>query len=236
MGAYGRSTLLWIQSGCTLPFAFCLSGIILITLYWHEMMIKSGKKINMFLSKMLWPFLGICGILFVIEFIAALGRALRWHGIMITIVTGSVYAFVIVSFLIFFVITKVRLSAEFRRLNASLRAREGSSSGEKKLGVATNLVVGIAVVLVIWLFGLIFFCISRLFWTPIGWCIVWVVLLMGMSLQCFLQILIIRVPERTWKWIFFGSCHRNPDVLLTDSSESSSMLNTSSYASSTSPR
>ena len=231
LGAYGTTTLTWIQIGCTSPYAFCISGVILITLYWHEMMLKSGKKINMFLSKMLWPFLGVCGLLFVIEFFAGLGRALFWNGLLITVVTGSIYALVVVSLLVFFIVTKVRLSAEFSRLNKKLRAHDGATSGEKKLGVATNLVVGIATVLVFWLLGLIVFCIGPLFWTPIGYCVVWIVLLTGMTLLCFLQIMIIRAPERSWRWILFGACHRDPDRLLSGEDSSTMHKTTTSYAS-----
>jgi hypothetical protein len=208
--AYGGTPFLWVQFGTTFPFAFCISGALLITLYWHEMIQRAGHHINLFLSKMLIPFFIAVAILFMIEIATVIVRGLSATIPVVIVVDSILYAIIVLFLLIFFIITKIRLSREFERLNKSLNLEKG-----RKLAVASNIVVGIGSVMVLWLAALIFLAAGKYFWTPAGFTITWVVMLTAMTVLCLLQVLLIRVPFRPWKWIFCGAFMENPGQLFT---------------------
>lgn len=208
MGAYGGTSFLWVQFGATLPFSFCISGTLLITLYWHEMILRAGHQINLFLSSMLIPFLIACGVIFGIEIASVIVRGLNLLIPVVIIVDASIYAAVVLSLLIFFIVTKVRLSKEFKRLNRTLNLQKG-----KKLAIASNIVIGIAVVMVLWLAAMLFLAAGKYFWSPPGFALTWIILLTSMTTLCLLQILLIRAPWRPWRWILCGVFKSKPQLL-----------------------
>jgi hypothetical protein len=219
VGAYGRTPFLWVQIGMSLPFSFCISGALLITLYWHEMIIRTGPKINLFLNKMLVPFLIVAGIIFGIELATGIARGLAARVPILVIIDGIIYAVIVVATLIFFIVTKIRLSAVFKKLNTNLNQGKG-----RKLAIASNIVVGISIVMVLWVIALILLGTGKIIWTPPGFVVIWTVLLLGMNVMCLLQVLLIRAPYRPWKWIFCGLCSSDPDALLSEDSTAFSMV------------
>jgi hypothetical protein len=211
-GAYGQSRFLWVQIGMSLPFAFCISGTLLITIYWHEMIHRSGSKINMFLNHLLIPFIVACCFLFGFELATCVARGLGARVPVLVILDGVVYAIIIICLLIFFAITKVRLTHVFNRINKQLNATK-----KERLTVASNIVVAMGCVMFVWIITLLFIASGKFFWIPAGFITLNILLLGGMNLLCLLQVLLIRAPQRPWKWIFCGLFINNPDSLLNKS-------------------
>jgi hypothetical protein len=219
MGAFNIFPYWWVQFAYTLPFAFVICGELMITLYWHELIQKTGRRMNPFLDGMLVPFLIVGGTVFGFELATCLARAIgavvRW----LIIIDGIVYAIVILALLIFFVITKIRLAKVFAKLNKRLNTKE------KRLGIASNIVIFNGVALLIFLICLGIIGIGSLYWVPIGFFVVTSALLLSMNLICFLLVIMIRAPQRPWKWIFFGICHRHPLDLIESGDSKSLSLN-----------
>jgi hypothetical protein len=227
--AYDASPFAWVQIGMTLPFAFCGSGAILITLYWHEMIIRTGPQINTFLGKMLIPFLVVCVLMFALEIGSIVVRSNAAVVPIMVFLDGGLYAVITLTLLIFFIVTKIRLNKEFAKLNKSLNMGKG-----KKLGIASNIVVEMGCVMVIWLIGLIFLGASPYFYIPKGYMAIWTILMVCLNLMCLLQILLIRAPPRPWKWILCGLFTENPQHMLSTKGGSSLTSVTVVSASSTS--
>jgi len=208
-GAYRTTLLLWVQFGMTFPFALSFCGIILLVLYWHEMIARTGPQINQFVSRMLGPFLFCCGLVLGVEIATSVARGLGVVIPILTAINAAIYAILALSLLIFFIVTKIRLSKEFERLNKKLNAQKG-----KRLTLASNIIIGIGIVMVCWIIALIILAAGPFFWTPLGFMIIWIVLLVGMNVMCLLQILLIRAPYRSWRWIWCGFCTEDPSKYM----------------------
>jgi hypothetical protein len=212
-GAYGTTPGLWVQIGMTLPFAFSLIGALLITLYWHELIQKaSGGKATMFLGKLRIPFWIIAGMLFAWELSVSIVRGFGSHAVtVLVILDGIIYALITLSLLIFFIITKVRLNRVFEKLNKSL-----GQSKKDKLGIASNIVLCMGAVMIWWIIALILLGIGSFIWIPDGFVGIWSILMIGMNVMALMQVLLIRAPYRSWRWIFCGLFADDPQSLMDD--------------------
>jgi hypothetical protein len=215
----------------TIPSPFVIAGAILITLYWHEMIQKTGRKLNNFLDRMLLPFIVIGVVLFGFELATATARAvgatIRW----LIVLDAIAYAVIILGLLVFFIITKIRLYRVFQKLNKRLNTKE------KRLKIASNIVVATGAVMFLYLVTLIVLGIGTLFWTPKGFIALISAILSTMVILSFLQVMLIRAPQRPWKWIFCGLFVKDPAALLReDNSTKSRAQDTSSRKSSLSHR
>lgn len=208
LGTYNIYPYWWVQVGLTIPFPFVIASALVIVLYWHEMMAKSGHKMNPFLDKMLKPFLGCALFLFVFELATSAARGAGAVVGPLVIADGVVFAIVILALLIFLVITKIRLSRTLRALNKRLNRKEN------RLRVTSRIILAIAITLTIYMVSLFMVSTSLLFWEPVGFYVLMWILLMSQNVLCLLQVLLIRPPQRTWKWIFCGLFIKDPALLL----------------------
>lgn len=221
-GAYRLTSEMWVQIGLTLPFSLTISSALLITLYWHEMIRRrNGPRINLFLNKMLIPFIVISVLLIAFELATDVLRALGLTPL-IGVINGVFY-FVIVFFLLcFFLVTNYRLRIVFNQINKTL-----NTSHEKRLKLGTRVLSWMVVAMLVWIIGLLIMASGQVIWIPAGFVAIWVLLFTFSIFLNFLQVLLIRVPYRPWKWLFLGLCIENPGSLI----DESDTFRTTSFAS-----
>lgn len=220
-GVYKTAHFAWVQVGLTLPFALIIGNTLLITLYWHEMIRKTGNNIHAFLNKMLIPFLIFIFLFTGFELASSLARGFKLTSRALLIANSTVYAVVVTVVVSYFVITNIRITGMFRKYQNTLHSKK-----QKRLTKATLFVAGIALTMVIWVVPLIMIAAAKFLWAPSGFTAIWMVLLFGLNLCAFLQVLLIRAPTRPWKWIFCGLCMDDPAELLPTHGSSSLLQST----------
>ena len=221
-GAYGIAHFAWVALGLSLAFPFVIGNTLLISLYWHEMITKTGKKVNLFLNRMLIPFLIFIFLLIAFEFCTALTRGLRYYSFGLLIANAVVYCVVVAVVLCFFLITKIRLARLFNRVQKSIHSRK-----KRRLGRANIIVACMAAVLILFLIPLIMIASAKFLWEPTPFSAIWISIEFGIDILAFLQMLLIRAPDRPVRWFFCGLFHDNPAELI-PSEGSSSLRNGSS--------
>lgn len=73
--AYG-GTFLFEQVFVSIHYPFVVASCLLLSLYWHELIKKTGGKINLFLDKLKWPFLIVSVVMFCFELATGILRGL----------------------------------------------------------------------------------------------------------------------------------------------------------------
>jgi hypothetical protein len=230
LGRAGIYPYWWVQIGMTIPFPFLVAASLMMTLYWHEM-IKRIRLMNAFLDQGLVPFLVVSLALFAFELATCLARGLGAVIALLVVSTALIYAVVILSLLIFFLVTKIRLRRLFHKLNKKLnvaKQERGANNqtlneakmgnNQRKLRLASNIVVLTGISMFIYLIFLITVGVGNLFWMPTSFFVIVVGLLSSMSVLSLLQVVIIRAPKRPWRWIFCGLCMQEPNQLVLESS------------------
>lgn len=199
---FGIYQYAWSEVGLTLPIPFVVSGSLMITLYWHEMIQRTARaKINPFLERMLIPFIILSVFVLLWELATCIARGLGATAVILLAIDGVVYAIIILSLFIFFIVTKIRLVRVFRSLNKSLNHRE------RRLKIASNVVIAIGVFLLILLYGLVIAGVSSVFWIPGVFFSEIVIVLSSINTLAFLQIMLIRVPLHPWLYIIRSSSY-----------------------------
>jgi hypothetical protein len=213
-GAYNTTSIIWVQVSLTLPFPFVQGGALLIALYWHEMIQRTNTKINLFLNKMKWPFVIMCVLMFGFELAGSICRALGVYPRFVFSIYVTSYVVVTAALLIFFLTTICRLHFAFKTLNKTL-----SQSKKNKLKMASHWILGMSVTMIIWIPVLLVMVITDLIRTPTGFLVLFSLRLISLNLMILFQVMLIRAPRRSWKWIFFGLCITKSDSLLDIESE-----------------
>jgi hypothetical protein len=218
-GVYQLAHLAWNQIGMTLPLAIILGSTLLIALYWHEMIKLTGKTVFIFLDKLMIPFFIFAVALIVFEFVTSILRGLRHFSSGLAVATSSIYAILTVAILIIFLVEKIRISIVFSKINSRLHSKR-----KKRLDQAFFLVLGISVIMIIWLVPIILIAATDWSSIPVGRTIIWFIILFGINIVAFFQVMLIRAPYRPWKWIFCGICmKRSANILPITSSDSSKL-------------
>lgn len=228
-GVWGTSGFLYSQITMTLSLPFSVGSVLLISLYWHEMVVaSSGKRVNAFLGKLKVPFACFVGFTLVWEVIAATLRGLYYAQLLIVYLDGAIYLIITLFTTIFFIVTRIRLQEVFNQINKTLGANE-----KNKLALATFHFAAMAVSLVIWI--IIVIVAGVVGSNHIAFPIIWGTYFLSLGLLSLFQVLMIRAPLRPWKWILCGLFITNPGDLLTepDSGKKTSIMagSTSTFAS-----
>lgn len=230
-GIYKTTQFAWVQVGSTLPFAIIIGNTLLITLYWHELIRKTGTSIHVFLDKMLIPFLVFIFLFAGFELATSLARGLKLATKALIHSISIVYAIVIFVVVLYFVITNIRITLLFNKFQKTMH-----SNKKRSLAKATSLVAGIAITMIIWLVPVLMIAFASFLWDPAGFTAIWFVLLFGLNVVAFLQVLLIRAPKRPWKWILCGICMKYPQDLLPAHSTTGSTLHSGSASTNTSSK
>jgi hypothetical protein len=200
-GIYNTTPLVWTQISQFLQFAFVISGALLISLYWHERIQRAVPQINPFLNNMRWPFVVICIWIFGFELATSICRSIGLYSPRLVMIHSINYTVIVMSLLIFFLITICRLQTALNKLNKAL-----SHSKKNKVKLANRWVLGLAVGMFIWVVTLLINSTTEMTATPIGFIVLYSIQLTSLNFMVLFQILLIRAPQRPWKWIFFGLC------------------------------
>lgn len=192
LGSYGIYVYAWVQVGITLPTPFCLGGALVIALYWHQMLSQFGHPINGFLGRMFIPFLIIGALSLTLEIATCAVRAVGGPSAALFLIDALIYAVIILSLFIIFMLTSYRLEKTFEKLNARLNQHQ------KKLRVVNRMVVAVGVFLVLELAFLIIVGSGSFFWLIPVHMVAATGVLGCLNLISFFQVLIIRAPEPYW--------------------------------------
>ena len=218
-GVWGNLNFMFGQVFMTISFPLTVCSTLLIALYWHEMVNRTGgKKPAIFLRKLKVPFLIFIAVVEIWEIAISIVRGFYISLVVIIFIDGAIYVFTTLGVVIFFLISRIRLQKVFDKLNRSLN----KSSKGQRLTLATYQFFGIAFCMVSWIILLILGA-SSFVWTPVGFPIIWGLFFLMLNLVAHFQVLMVRAPQRSWKWIFCGACHPHPNELL-DSDDSSSTM------------
>jgi hypothetical protein len=223
-GIYNSTSVIWVQVTQSLPFAFAVSGALLISLYWHEMIQRTNTKINMFLNRMRWPFAILCVLMFGFELATSISRGAGLFSPLLVLIDTIIYVVVVFSLLIFFLVTNIRIQQIFKKVNKTL-----SQGKRNKLKLANQWIWGISFVMLLWIISLLLIGTSSLIWRPRVFVIIFSIQMTSLTFMVLFQILLIRAPSRPWKWILCGLCTPQPDQLLETDSEIVSMGSTNRY-------
>lgn len=199
-GAYGTTNFLFTQIMLSITFPFAIAGALLISLYWHELVKRTGKKINLFLDRMFWPFLAWCLVMLAFECATSTLRGLYFTLVVLTLLDGIIYIVVVVFVLAFFLVTRYRLQQVFDKLNDGLQR-----SKDERLKLATVRIQAMVVCMVVWVVFLALLGMTDLAWTPWGYPILWGLFYNNTQIMCGLQTLMIRAPQKRWGRWMFGS-------------------------------
>ena len=217
-GVWGTTNFRYSQVMMTISFPLTVCSTLLIALYWHEMVQRtSGKKPVIFLKKLKLPFFLFIVIVEIWEIAISIVRGFYISLVVIIFIDGAIYVFTTIGVVIFFIVSRIRLQKVFDKLNKSLT----NTNRKQRLNLATYHFIGIVVCMLSWVLLLILGA-SGVVWTPVGFPVVWGLFYLMLNLVAHFQILMVRAPYRSWKWIFCGLCHRNPAELLDDDDSNTS--------------
>jgi hypothetical protein len=221
-GIYNTTSLVWVMVSQFMPLAFAVSGALLISLYWHEIIQRTIPKINPFLNKMKWPFVIMCTWIVGFELAVNICKGIGLYSPRLVMIYSISYSVTVLSLLIFFLITIGRLQFALNELNQTL-----SHSKNKKLRLANQWILGLSIGLFIWVVTLIINSVTELIAIPTGLVVLSSIQLIALNFVILFQILLIRAPQRPWKWIFFGLCTATPYSLQAKESATATMEPTS---------
>lgn len=198
-GAYGTTTFLVSQIGFSISYPFGVASCLLLALYWHELIKRTGKRINLFLDRLKWPFLIVSALMFAFEVATATLRGLDASFLVVTLIDGLFYVVITIAVVVFFCITRYRIQEVFNRLNRGLKNRNDS-----KLKLATGYLQAICVFGSIWVIILVIVGLTNLAWNPTAFCILWWIFFPSQTMVNLLQVITIRVPNPSWKLPFLS--------------------------------
>lgn len=226
-GGHGIYLYWWVQISTTTPIPFLVTASLLMTFYWHELILRF-RQMNSFLDESLIAFVVVIVIIFGFEFATSLARALGAIVALLVFTTGLVYAVVICSLLIFFLVTRTRLHRVFHRINKRIAAgaprdtKDKTGKHQKRLHTTSNIIVATGVFLLIYLVFLLTISAGHVFWIPKGFFTLMVGSISSSVILSGLQVLLIRPPHRPWRWIFCGLFMKDPGSLLDEKDRTSS--------------
>ena len=205
-GASGTTNFAFSQIFLTLSFPSAISGALLISLYWHEMIKRTGNKINMFLDRLRWVFLMITLLMHIFELAIATLRGYHYSYMLLIFLDGAMYLVFSLAVFIFFVVTKYRLQKIFDKINAGLGSRK-----EQRLSLATFHLQAMVGTMVCFLVILILIGTTNIVWTPTAFPIMWIILFISVQLIGLFQVLLITAPHVPLK-VFFVGCFRPEEL------------------------
>jgi hypothetical protein len=199
--AFETTNFLFTQLMLSITYPFAVAGALLISLYWHELIKRTGSRINLFLDKMKWWFFGWSIFMLCFEVTTATLRGLYWSFSIMIFVDGAMYIVVSVAVLVFFIVTRYRLQAVFDRVNKGLQSRR-----EQRLSLATFQLQVMVVLMVIWIILLVVVGATNLVWAPIAFPTIFAIFFLNLQLMCLLQVLLINAPRKSLLSFFCGLC------------------------------
>lgn len=197
--SFETTTFTTSQVLLTISFPSVLSGCLLISLYWHEMIQRTGNKVYPFLSRLQIPFFIASAVMLVFEVVTSVVRSLHYSFSIIQFIDGAIYIVASVAVFSFFVVTRTRLQRIFNKVNKSLSNRR-----TERLTLATTQITTMIVFMVFFIIILVLIGASDLVWSPISFPVLWALMFLTGQVISLCQVLLIRAPVVTLKWFFCG--------------------------------
>ena len=198
-GTFGTTSFAFSQVLLTLSYPSVLSGALLISLYWHEMIERTGNKVHSFLHRLVWPFIISCVIMHAFEIAVAVARATHYSFTIMLYLDGAMYIAAALAVTIFFLVTRIRLQRVFRKVNKGLKNRR-----EQRLSVATIQIQAMVILLFIFIVFLIIIGAFDIVWSPVAFPCLWAGLYLSAQSISLCQVLLIRAPHVSARWFFCG--------------------------------
>lgn len=199
--SFGTTNFIFSQLLLSISYPCAVAGSLLISLYWHEMIKKTGNRVNKFLDSMRIPFIIVTAFMFAFELVTATLRGTLYSFSIILYLDGAMYVIVGLGVFIFFVVTRYRLQKVFDKINAGLGSRRG-----QRLSLATFQLQAIVALLMLFIILLIIIGTTSLLMNPISFPILFFLLYLTLILTSLFQVLLISAPHVPWTWFFCGLC------------------------------
>jgi hypothetical protein len=191
-GSSETTNFLFLQVMLSISYPFAVGGALLISLYWHEMIVRSGNKINLFLDRLRWPFFAWCAFMICFELATSVLRGSYYSFTIMVFLDGAMYIVVSLAVLVFFAITRHRLQKVFQKLNEGLRSRPG-----ERLTLATFQLQAMVAMMIFWIIFLVLIGATNLMWTPIAFPTLWAFFFFTLQITCLFQVILIKIPPIT---------------------------------------
>lgn len=197
--SFGTTSFTFSQLLLTLSNPSTLSGALLISLYWHEMIESTGNKVHPFLHRLKWPFLISCIVMHAFELAVAIARATHYSFTVMLYIDGAMYVVAGLAVLIFFIVTRVRLQQVFNKLNKGLNSRRN-----ERLSLATVQIQLMVIFMIIFIAFVVVMGAFDIVWQPVVLPSLWAGVFLSAQSICLCQVLLIRAPRVTARWFFCG--------------------------------
>eukprot|EP01122_Echinamoeba_exundans_P011374 TRINITY_DN4504_c0_g1_i1.p1 TRINITY_DN4504_c0_g1~~TRINITY_DN4504_c0_g1_i1.p1 ORF type:complete len:468 (-),score=59.92 TRINITY_DN4504_c0_g1_i1:1340-2743(-) len=168
----------------------------LLALYWKEILSSGKIKVVLFVSRMKIPFAIICVVAFGVEIASSVMRGVTVGGFgFMAVITGIIYIVIVSLMTIFFAIYGAKVLIQLHNSDAKSHVAGSESRRRKVARNATVMVLFSSAMNVVWVVGMILIVIPRVFYTPLGFHIVWVVVWLGVIGSQLSQILAFKTPS-----------------------------------------
>lgn len=179
----------------TLSFPFIVLSMLLVTLYWHELIHKVDNKVNPFLSRLKIPFFVICALLLAFEITSSYLRGSLSGMTVMTYITGAIYVIASLSTVIFYFYTQHQLNKNFKMLNSSKRKAYRKGKRRTNLDSVNKLVLAGGILMCWWIFLVIVGAATPLLWVPEAFFFLWFFGYLTMGAISAVQILPFSLPK-----------------------------------------
>lgn len=181
----------------TLSFPFIVLSMLLVTLYWHELIHKVDNKVNPFLSRLKIPFYVACVILLGFEITASYLRGSHSGMIVVTLITGAIYVISAIATVVFYFYTQYQLNKNFKMLNNTKKRTYQKRQKRTNLDNVNRLVLASGIMMCVWILLVILGSATPLLWVPQAFFVLWFLGFLVMGTLSVLQILPFALP-REW--------------------------------------
>lgn len=199
----------------TISFPLNFISLILLTLYWKEILEKSKIHITSFLTKLRVPFVIAIVFLYTVEITASLVRGIRATGLrneQASATSGVIYTIFLLVVSVFFfvvggqVIHRLRVSGELTGLKGVVSDKHSRRSAS--LWRVTVMLVLTGVFNLIWTSSFILAIFDSFFYTPGGFHLTWTLMYLGVLGGSLAQVAAVKWPFKHQLSFSFASCFR----------------------------
>jgi hypothetical protein len=169
---------------------FLIMNLMLVSLYWHELMGKNTVKINRNLKKFKKPFWAVFAVFLALELTQSILRGVSFPITFFLIVIGVFYVLVGLACIIFYYITGVKLTRT--RKDAKVEVSHGRA---KRLARATAFIYTSTAGVIIWLVDIVVAGLTDTIWYPWGYYAVWFVSFTATTFVSLMILLTVQEPR-----------------------------------------
>lgn len=185
----------------TISFPINFVTLLLLAMYWSEILDASKIRFTSFLNRLRIPFIIACVILVIAEIVSTLLRAIRF-GIKVSVATtvaAVIYVIFMLAVTIFFFVYGARVIQRLRQSKALTNikgAMNKSSRRNKSLRRLTVMLLVTGIFNIIFIIAFVIAAVESFFYTPTGFHLSWTLMYIGVLGGSLTQVIAVKWPFR----------------------------------------